>query len=141
MASLNLQLSTLNHYTVFKFANPNALFLYILLLFVVGVYIFSNYRRKTALRKYGDLELLSALMPEVSKHRPQIKFWITFTALCFMVLLIARPQFGSKVETVKRHGIETVIALDISNSMLAEDVAPAESAGGLSSSLRVITSL
>lgn len=124
MASLNLQLSTLNHYTVFKFANPNALFLYILLLFVVGVYIFSNYRRKTALRKYGDLELLSALMPEVSKHRPQIKFWITFTALCFMVLLIARPQFGSKVETVKRHGIETVIALDISNSMLAEDVAP-----------------
>ena len=109
---------------MFKFANPNALFLYLLLLFAVGVYFYASYRRKSALRKYGDPELLSALMPEVSSHRPQIKFWITFVAMCFMVLLIARPQFGSKVETVKRHGIETVIALDISNSMLAEDVAP-----------------
>ena len=109
---------------MFKFANPNALFLYLLLLFVVGVYLYANYRRKSALRKYGDPKLLSALMPEVSSYRPQIKFWITFVAMCFMVLLIARPQFGSKVETVKRHGIETVIALDISNSMLAEDVAP-----------------
>ena len=109
---------------MFKFANPNALFLYILLLFVVGIYFYAGHRRKSALRKYGDPELLAALMPEVSSHRPQIKFWITFVALCFMVLLIARPQFGSKVETVKRHGIETVIALDISNSMLAEDVAP-----------------
>lgn len=109
---------------MFKFANPNALFLYILLLFVVGVYLYAGYRRKSALRKYGDPELLAALMPEVSSHRPQIKFWITFVAMCFMVLLVARPQFGSKVETVKRQGIETVIALDISNSMLAEDVAP-----------------
>ena len=109
---------------MFKFANPNALFLYLLLLFVVGVYFYASYRRKSALRKYGYPELLSALMPEVSSHRPQIKFWLTFVAMCFMVLLIARPQFGSKVETVKRHGIETVIALDISNSMLAEDVAP-----------------
>lgn len=109
---------------MFKFANPNALFLYLLLLFVVGVYLYASYRRKSALRKYGDPALLVALMPEVSSHRPQIKFWITFVAMCFMVLLIARPQFGSKVETVKRQGIETVIALDISNSMLAEDVAP-----------------
>lgn len=109
---------------MFKFANHNALFLYLLLLFVVGVYLYAGYRRKSALRSYGDPELLSALMPEVSRHRPQIKFWLTFVALCFMVLLIARPQFGSKVETVKRQGIETVIALDISNSMLAEDVAP-----------------
>ena len=109
---------------MFKFANPNALFLYVLLLFVVGVYLYAGYRRKSALRKYGDPALLAALMPEVSNHRPQLKFWLTFVALCFMVLLIARPQFGSKVETVKRQGIETVIALDISNSMLAEDVAP-----------------
>lgn len=109
---------------MFKFANPNALFLYLLLLFVVGVYLYAGYRRKSALRKYGDPVLLAALMPEVSSYRPQIKFWITFVAMCFMVLLIARPQFGSKVESVKRQGIETVIALDISNSMLAEDVAP-----------------
>ena len=109
---------------MFKFANPNALFLYILLLLVVGIYFYAGHRRKSALRKYGDPNLLAALMPEVSPYRSKIKFWITFVARCFMVLLIARPQFGTKVETVKRHGIETIIALDISNSMLAEDVAP-----------------
>lgn len=109
---------------MFKFANPNALFLYILLLVVVGIYYVACRQRKKALRRYGSSELLGAMMPEVSRHRPQIKFWITFIALCFMVLLLARPQFGSKMETVTRQGIETVIALDISNSMLAEDVAP-----------------
>ena len=109
---------------MFKFANPNALFLYIVLVVIVAVYFYAQYSRAKALKKYGDPELLEAMMPEVSHHRPQIKFWITFVALCFMVLLLARPQFGSKVEIVKRHGIETVIALDISNSMLAEDVAP-----------------
>ena len=109
---------------MFKFANPNALFLYILLLLVVGIYFYAGHRRKSALRKYGDPNLLAALMPEVSPYRSKIKFWITFVAMCFMVLLIARPQFGTKVETVKRHGIETIIALDISSSMLAEDVAP-----------------
>ena len=109
---------------MFRFANPNALFLYILLAIIVGVYFVSQRLRKKALRRYGSPELLDALMPEVSTFRPALKFWITFVALCFMVLLIARPQFGSKMETVKRQGIETIIALDISNSMLAEDVAP-----------------
>ena len=109
---------------MFKFANPHALFLYILLLIVVGVYYMALHKRRKALRRYGSPELLGAMMPEVSNLRPALKFWITFTALCFMVLLIARPQFGSKMETVTRQGIETVIALDISNSMLAEDVAP-----------------
>ena len=109
---------------MFKFAHPNALFLYIVLAVVVLLYVYAGYSRKRALRRYGDPELLGALMPEVSNLRPSLKFWITFMALCFMVLLLARPQFGSKMETVKRQGIETVIALDISNSMLAEDVAP-----------------
>ena len=109
---------------MFKFANPNALFLYIVLAVVVAVFFYARYSRKKALLRYGSPELLGAMMPEVSNQRPVLKFWITFTALCFMVLLLARPQFGSKMETVKRQGIETVIALDISNSMLAEDVAP-----------------
>ena len=109
---------------MFKFAHPNALFLYILLLMVAVVYFMARSRRKKALSRYGNPELLSEMMPEVSTSRPALKFWLTFTALCFMVLLLARPQFGTKMETVTRQGIETVIALDISNSMLAEDVAP-----------------
>jgi Ca-activated chloride channel family protein len=88
------------------------------------VYFVAQRKRKKALQKYGSPELLKAMMPEASSVRPAVKFWITFVALCFVVLMIARPQFGSKVETITRQGIETVIALDISNSMLAEDVAP-----------------
>lgn len=109
---------------MFKFAYPNALFLYIPLLLIVALFLYASYKRISDLRKYGSPELLGAMMPEASRHRPQLKFWLTFAALCFMVLLLARPQFGTKIETVKRQGIETVIALDISNSMMAQDVAP-----------------
>lgn len=109
---------------MFKFAYPNALFLYIPLLLIVALFLYASYKRRSDLRQYGSPELLGAMMPEASRHRPQLKFWLTFAALCFMVLLLARPQFGTKIETVKRQGIETVIALDISNSMMAQDVAP-----------------
>ena len=109
---------------MFRFANPNALYLYILLVVIVGIYFVASRRRKRELDRYGSSELLAALMPEVSPIRPALKFWLTFVALCLMVLVLARPQFGSKMETIKRQGVETVIALDISNSMLAEDVAP-----------------
>ena len=59
---------------MFKFANPNALFLYILLLVVVGIYFVACRRRKKALARYGSPELLGAMMPEVSSHRPALKY-------------------------------------------------------------------
>lgn len=76
------------------------------------------------MRQYGDPELMAHLMPNVSKYRPDIKFWIVTVALTMVIFMLARPQFGSKMETVKRQGVETVVALDISNSMMAEDVTP-----------------
>lgn len=76
------------------------------------------------MRQYGDSELMAHLMPNVSKYRPDIKFWIVTVALAMVIFMLARPQFGSKMETVKRQGVETVVALDISNSMMAEDVTP-----------------
>ena len=63
-------------------------------------------------------------MPDVSKYRPDVKFWLVFAAIGLFAVLLARPQFGSKLETVKRQGVEVMIALDISNSMLAQDVQP-----------------
>lgn len=76
------------------------------------------------MRLYGDVQLLKSLMPDVSVYRPSIKFWLSFAALALIVVALARPQFGSKKETITRQGIEAVIALDISNSMMAEDIAP-----------------
>lgn len=109
---------------MFRFADPNFLYLLILLPLLAIFYGYSNYRRKKRIRQYGDPELLKELMPEVSAYRPVIKFWITWIALGLAIVMLARPQFGTKVEKVKRSGIETIIALDISNSMLAEDVVP-----------------
>lgn len=109
---------------MFRFADPTYLYLLIILPFIAAFYIYSNYRRKKNIRKFGDPELLAQLMPDVSKYRPKVKFWLTFAALTLTIFLLARPQFGAKMETVKRKGVEVVIALDISNSMLAQDVAP-----------------
>lgn len=107
-----------------RFATPEYLYLLIIVPIILAIYIYSNYRRKKSLRLYGDVELLRSLMPDVSNYRPGIKFWLSLTALVLIVVALARPQFGSKKETITRQGIEVVIALDISNSMLAEDIAP-----------------
>lgn len=109
---------------MFRFGEPLYLYLLIVLPVLAAFYFYSNYRRRKKLRLYGDSQLLKQLMPDVSKYRPDVKFWLMLAALGMIIFMMARPQFGSKMETVKRQGIETVVALDISNSMLAEDVTP-----------------
>ncbi|MBR5893380.1 MAG: VWA domain-containing protein [Bacteroidaceae bacterium] len=107
-----------------KFANPESLYLLILLPVLLAIYIYSNYRRSKNLKLYGDPALLAHLMPDASRYRMNLKFWLSFVALALAIVVLARPQFGSKKETVTRQGIETMIALDISNSMMAEDITP-----------------
>lgn len=109
---------------MFRFEEPTYLYLLLLLPFLVVFYLFTNYRRRKNIRTFGDPNLLQQLMPEVSKHRPDIKFGIILVVIGLFSVLLARPQFGSKLETVKRKGVEVIIALDISNSMLAQDVQP-----------------
>lgn len=109
---------------MFQFENPTYLYLLLLLPFLVAFYLYSNYKRRKVLREFGDPVLMAPLMPDVSKYRPDVKFWLLFSVIALFVALLARPQFGSKTETVKRSGVEVIIALDISNSMLAQDVQP-----------------
>lgn len=109
---------------MFRFEEPAYLYTLLLLPLLATFYLYSNYRRKRAIRQFGDPELMAQLMPDVSKYRPDVKFWMVFAAIGLFAVLLARPQFGSKLETVKRQGVEVMIALDISNSMLAQDVQP-----------------
>ena len=109
---------------MFRFEEPTYLYLLLLLPFLAAFYLYSNYRSRKAIRKFGDPVLMAQLMPDVSKYRPDVKFWLVFAAIGLFAVLLARPQFGSKLETVKRQGVEVMIALDISNSMLAQDVQP-----------------
>lgn len=109
---------------MFRFEDP--IFLYLLLLIpVLAVihYLMMRHRRHL-LRKFGDPVLMRDLMPDFSRFRPEVKFWLMAGALSLLIVMLARPQFGTRIETVKRTGIETIIAVDVSNSMYAQDVQP-----------------
>ena len=109
---------------MFRFEDP--IYLYLLVLIpILAIIRFVSYRnQRKRLRKFGDPELLKELMPDVSRFRPSVKFWLLLGAWALLIVMLARPQMGTKISHEKRVGIETIIAMDISNSMLAEDVVP-----------------
>ena len=109
---------------LFRFANPVFLYLLLLLPVVVLLYIINELRIRKALKRLGDSNLVGGLMPEMSRIRPLIKFLLQLIAFSAGVIMLSRPQFGSKIEDVKKQGVEVIIALDVSNSMLAEDIQP-----------------
>lgn len=109
---------------MFRFANIEMLWWLITIPVFVIAYIVSTKRKQRQLAEFGDPELMAELMPDASKSRPIGKFSLLIVALVLLIVAAARPQFGQKENTVKRQGIEVMVALDISNSMLAEDVAP-----------------
>ncbi|MDO5663647.1 MAG: VWA domain-containing protein [Bacteroidia bacterium] len=109
---------------MFRFENPEYLYLFIAMPFLVALYIYLNIRKRNDVKKLGVLSTIKKMMPELSLKRSYLKFWLIFAALCTGIIMIARPQFGTKVENVEREGIELVIAIDVSNSMLARDISP-----------------
>lgn len=109
---------------LFQFANINYLYgLAIVPLLVILLWI-GNIIRKRSVKKFGDPEVISVLMDDASPSRPIAKYLILTIALSALIIGIAGPQVGSKLEEMKRKGVELVIALDVSNSMLAEDIKP-----------------
>lgn len=109
---------------MFRFANPEFLYLLFILPVLLAVYVYAYLQKRKAIKRLGNPEILSQLMPEVSPKRQFLKFWFIFGAFAAIIFVIAGPQFGSKLETVKRQGVEIMVCLDVSNSMLAEDVSP-----------------
>ena len=109
---------------MFRFEDPIYLWLLVLIPILALVRFVTYRNQKKRLRKFGDLKLLKELMPDVSRFRPLVKFWLLLAALALLIVMLARPQMGTKISQEKRTGIETIIALDISNSMLAEDIVP-----------------
>ena len=109
---------------LFRFANPDFLYLLLLLPLMIMLYLISSVRRKRSIRKLGEQKLVRDLLPELSEIRPLIKFMLMMIVLVSTIIALARPQFGSKIEDVKKEGVEVIIALDVSNSMLAEDIQP-----------------
>ena len=109
---------------MFRFEDPIYLYLLVLIPLLALLRFFMVHQQKKRLRRLGDPELVRQLMPDVSRFRPLVKFCLLLAALALLIVTLARPQFGTKISHEKRTGIETIIAMDISNSMLAEDVTP-----------------
>ena len=107
-----------------RFANQDILWLLALVPVFIFAFVWYTKRKRRQLAEFGDAELMEALMPNASRIRPVVKFSIVMVALTLLIFAAARPQFGQTERTEKRQGIEAIVALDISNSMLAEDVAP-----------------
>ncbi|MBK8808574.1 MAG: VWA domain-containing protein [Bacteroidales bacterium] len=109
---------------LFRFGNKELLNLFYVLPIFLILFILYIILKKRTLKKYGELTLVKKLTLDYSVFRVYLKFIIILFAFAFLILAVAQPQFGSKLEEVKSKGIELVIALDVSNSMLAEDISP-----------------
>lgn len=109
---------------MFRFEDPIYLWLLLIIPVLLAAHHISNIKRAKRLRTFGDIGLLKNLMPDVSVLRHNIKAYLLLIVLSLLIIVLARPQLGSKISHEKRNGIEAIIAVDISNSMLAQDVMP-----------------
>ncbi|MES2573403.1 MAG: VWA domain-containing protein [Bacteroidota bacterium] len=101
-------------------------YLYILFILplLVMLFLYNQYWKRKKQLEFGDFDLVKKLSPERSVFKPILKLVLLLLALVGLILGLVNPKMGTKMETVKREGIDIVFALDVSKSMLAEDVAP-----------------
>ena len=101
---------------------------YLMLLFIIPVlvvvFLYLQFWKRKKQREFGDLDLVKKLSPNKSVFKPAFKFTLVLLALVALIIGLVNPKIGTKMETVKREGIDIVFAVDVSKSMLAEDIAP-----------------
>ena len=109
---------------MFRFQHPEMIYLFVTApLLVVLFWMFIRWK-KQAIARFGQVSMVQFLSPEVSPTRPTLKFWLRFVAMILLIIGLCGPLIGSKLEEVKRKGSDVIICLDVSNSMLAEDLMP-----------------
>ena len=100
------------------------LYLLFLLPILLLLFLYNQYWKRKKQREFGDLDMVKKLSPEKSVFKPSLKLIVMLLTLSALILGLVNPKIGTKMETVKREGIDIVFAMDVSKSMLAEDVAP-----------------
>jgi Ca-activated chloride channel family protein len=100
------------------------LYLLLLLPLMAFLFLYVQYWKRKKQREFGDLVLVAKLSPEKSQFKSILKFVVLVLALASLIMALVNPKMGTKMETIKREGIDIVFAVDVSKSMLAEDVAP-----------------
>ncbi len=109
---------------MFRFANPQYLYLLLTLPALVLLFIFVGVRRRRRIARFGNPEIMELLTPERSHWRPRLKSILLLSALTALIFAAARPQLGSKLREESSQGVEMMFVVDVSNSMLAEDFEP-----------------
>ncbi len=101
-------------------------YFYLLFIIPVMIVLFIGYQiwRRKARRRFANPLLLRRLTPERSRYKSSMKLFFFLFGLLFLIIGLANPKIGTKLETVKREGVDIVFAVDVSRSMLAEDIAP-----------------
>ena len=107
-----------------RFENTEYTYLLLFAIILMVIFWIYNIWKSKAKRRFGDSQIITTLMPGESKAKPYIKFILVLMAFIVLVFGIINPQVGSKLEKVKREGIDLMLVLDVSNSMLAEDIKP-----------------
>ncbi|MEE4258123.1 MAG: VWA domain-containing protein [Bacteroidales bacterium] len=107
-----------------RFENTEYIYLLLFIAVLMLVFWFYNIWKRKAKKRFGDRQIVHTLMPNESKSKQYIKFILVLLAFIVFVIGIINPQVGSKLEKVKREGIDLMLVLDVSNSMLAEDIKP-----------------
>ena len=107
-----------------RFAHPHYLYMMVLVPLLLLLYVRSRIIRKKSMQRFGNPVLLQQLSPASAKRKAGLKFTLLLLAMILLIIALANPQIGTKLETVKREGVDIVFALDISNSMKAEDFRP-----------------
>ena len=100
------------------------LYLLIILPILAAIFLYNLYWKRKKQREFGDVELIKQLIPEKSVFKSVLKFVVLMLAFACLIIALVNPKIGTKTETVKSEGIDIVFAVDVSKSMLAEDIAP-----------------
>ena len=109
---------------MFRFAHIEILYLLALVPLLMIIYAVATIHRRRLVARFGNPELIKGLMPDFSQGRLRLKAALIILAYAFLVVAAARPQFGSKLREEKAKGVEMMMVVDVSNSMLAEDFEP-----------------
>lgn len=109
---------------MFRWAHPTYLYALLAIPLLVLLFVWVTRNRKKVLSLFGDSSLVHQLMPEFSTRKPWLRLALFILAVSSLIVAWANPQIGSRLEEVKREGVDVIIALDVSNSMKAQDLKP-----------------
>ena len=109
---------------MFELEEKGYLYLLLIIPVLAMLFLYVQFWKRKKQKEFGDLDLIKKLSPEASFFKPILKIVIVLIGLAFLIIALVNPKMGTKVEKVKRQGIDIVFAVDVSKSMLAEDIAP-----------------